>query len=137
MLWIALLGLFLFSGASFWLARRKATASAAAGGRRPHSRPAQQVAYVAIWAFVPAFLLLAALIVGGSRIETALLAADLPAAVEALPVDRQELFVQDAHAVAEGHASAHGAGGVGGCFAGFSSRRHSARVSRAGCAATS
>lgn len=102
MIWLIFLGLFLYSGASYWFARGRARGQERASPQRPHSRPDQHGAYVAVWAFVPAFLLLALLVVFGGKIETALLSADLPAVVQAMPDDRQALFIQDAHAVAEG-----------------------------------
>ena len=105
MIWLIFLGLFLFSGVTYGLARRKAQRQAAGAPQRAHSLPGQHGAYVATWAFVPAFVLLAVLTVLGGRIETALLSADLPAAVQALAPDRQELFVQDAHAIAEGRST--------------------------------
>jgi phosphate transport system permease protein len=100
MFWIAILGLFLFSGAAYGLARRKARASAAAG-RRPDSLPAQQGGYVALWAFAPAALLLACLIAFSGRIETALIQANLPAAAATLSAHDRALFVGDVHAIAE------------------------------------
>jgi phosphate transport system permease protein len=105
MLWIAFAGLFLFSGATYLFARRGAHTAAVGASRRPHSLPGQQAAYVTIWALIPAFLLLFALLAFSGRIETALLSAELPAAVQALEPDRQQLFIQDAHAIAEGRGT--------------------------------
>lgn len=101
MTWLLFLALFLFSGGTYWFGRRKARVQGVGALKRAHSLPEQHGAYVAIWAFVPAFILLAGIVIFSGRIETTLLSADLPAAVQAMPDDRQELFVQDAHAVAE------------------------------------
>jgi len=105
MTWLIFLGLFVFSGATYWFTRGKAAARARTAERRAHSLPGQQAAYVAIWALIPAFLLLFALVTVGGRIETALLSTDLPPSVQALQPDRQELFIQDAHALAEGRGT--------------------------------
>ncbi|MBX7249898.1 MAG: phosphate ABC transporter permease subunit PstC [Caulobacteraceae bacterium] len=102
MFWIAILGLFLFSAAAFGLARRKASDAARAAGRRPNSLPGQQAGYVALWAFTPALILLACLIVFSGRIETGLIEANLPGAAAALEADQKALFVGDVHAIAEG-----------------------------------
>ena len=102
MIWIVFIGLFLFSAVTYGLARRRAAEKAETAERRPHSRPGQHGAYVAIWATVPAFVLLACLRVFGGRIETALLAADLPDAAAALPAEQQDRLVSDARAIASG-----------------------------------
>lgn len=105
MTWLLFLGLFLFSGATYWFGRRRARAQERASAQRPHSRPGQHGLYVAIWALVPPVLLLTVLVIFGARIETTLLAADLPAVVQQLSADREELFVHDAHAIAEGRTT--------------------------------
>jgi len=103
MIWIVFLGLFLFSAMSWWMARRRAQ-SIAAAGTRPHSRPNQQAAYVAIWSTVPALLLLVAIGLFGGRIQTALLEADLPPAAAALPAEQQARLVEDAQSIAHGRS---------------------------------
>jgi len=102
MIWIVFAGLFLFSLATYLLGRRKVVGAARAGQGRPHSLAGYHGAYVAIWATVPALILLIALVGFGHRLETAILTGDLPAAVQAMPVQQQELFVSDAQALAEG-----------------------------------
>jgi len=101
MLWLVFIALFAFSAISYGLGRRKA---AGVAGRR-HSRPGQHGAYVALWATVPAFVLLCLIGLFGGRIQAVLLAADPPAAVRALPDERQELFIQDAMSIARGRAT--------------------------------
>lgn len=98
---LLLLALLAFSSAVFWAARRR-MAAAPAGGPRPHSRPGYYGAYAALWAAAPALLVLVLLALAGDRAVTAIVAADLPAVVEALDGPRQALFVADARAVAAG-----------------------------------
>jgi phosphate transport system permease protein len=98
MIWIALLALLAFSFGLSALARRKAVR----GGARPHSLPGYYSAFAWLWAFVPAFLVLVALMLFGGRAETALLAADLPAAAQTMPAERVELFLSDAQGLARG-----------------------------------
>ncbi|HYF22596.1 MAG TPA: phosphate ABC transporter permease subunit PstC [Caulobacteraceae bacterium] len=102
MIWIVFAGLFLFSLATYWLGRRKIVAATRKAPDRPHSLAGYHGAYVAIWATVPALILLIALVGFGDRLETAILAADLPPAVQALSADQQSLFLSDAQAVAQG-----------------------------------
>jgi phosphate transport system permease protein len=96
--WAALAALVLFSAATFVLGRRRL----APGPARSHSRPGYHGAYVALWATVPALLVLA--LHGGfsGRLEGVLLRADLPAAVQPLSVQQQQVFFDDARAEARG-----------------------------------
>jgi phosphate transport system permease protein len=105
MTWIVFAGLFLFSLATYALGRRRAVARAIGAGVRPHSRPGYHGSWVALWATVPALVLLLLLVGFGDRLETVILAADQPAAVSALPHDRQALFLSDAKALADGHGA--------------------------------
>lgn len=98
---LLLLALLAFSSAVFWAARRR-MAAAPADGPRPHSRPGYYGAYAALWAAAPALLVLVLLALAGDLAVTAIVAADLPAVVEALDGPRQALFVADARAVAGG-----------------------------------
>ena len=98
--WAALAALLLFSAATYSLGRRRLTR--AAGAARPHSRPIYYGAYVALWAAVPALLVLSAYGAFGGRIEQAWLRADAPAAVQALSAPQQEVFFDDARAVSRG-----------------------------------
>jgi phosphate transport system permease protein len=97
--WAALVALVLFSTATYQLGRRRLAAD---GPARPHSRPGYHGAYVALWATVPALFVLA--LHGGfsSRIEASLLRADLPAAVQPLSAQQQQVFFDDARAEARG-----------------------------------
>jgi phosphate transport system permease protein len=105
LIWIATLALLALSAATFSAGRRKALA--AAGSRRAslHSLPGYSGVYVALWTGVPAFLLLALFLAAGERLETAALAADLPAVVRALPGEQVELFLRDAQALAQGRGA--------------------------------
>jgi len=97
--WAALAALVLFSAATYALGRRRLTAHARA---RPHSRPGYHGAYVALWTAVPALILL--VLYGGfaGRAEQALLRADTPAAVAQMTPAQQDVFFDDARAVARG-----------------------------------
>jgi phosphate transport system permease protein len=100
--WIALLALLAFSAGTYVLGRRKALA--AVGGRpaRLHSLPGFSGAYVALWVGVPALILLLLVLSFGHRLETAVLSANPPPAVQALPAEQRDLFVRDAQAFAAG-----------------------------------
>ncbi|MBP9232658.1 MAG: phosphate ABC transporter permease family protein, partial [Phenylobacterium sp.] len=101
--WTALLALFLFSGATYAFGRRKAQALAATG--KPgalHSLPGYHGGYVALWAGLPAALIVLIAAVFGGRMEAALLRADPPAAVQALTAHGQAVFFDDARAMAHG-----------------------------------
>jgi phosphate transport system permease protein len=98
--WLSLFVLALFSGAAFVAGRRRAVA--ATGGRKRvlHSLPDYYGTYAALWAGVPAALLLLLGAMFGGRVEDAILQSSRPAAVQALEVDRQAVFYSDAHAIA-------------------------------------
>jgi phosphate transport system permease protein len=102
MVWIVFLGLLLFSFGTYVLARRKAVAGAKGSQGRPHSLAGYHGAYAALWSAVPALVLLFLLVAFGGRLETALLSADLPAAVQQMPAQNRELFINDVQAVARG-----------------------------------
>jgi len=101
-IWLAILLLVVFSSASWFMGRRRATAKGEAAGGRPHSRPNQHAAYVAIWTLLPAFLVLAIIGTLGDRIEKAILASSPAPVVAALDADRQSVFVNDAVSIAHG-----------------------------------
>ncbi len=101
--WIALLALFLFSGATYAFGRRKAQALAATGKAGAlHSLPGYHGGYVALWAGLPAALIVLIAALFGGRMEAALLRADTPAAVQALTAHGQDIFFDDARAMAHG-----------------------------------
>lgn len=95
---LLLLALLAFSTAVFWAARRRM----AAPGPRRNSLPAYYGAWAALWAAAPALLVLIVLSVAGERAVLAVVAADLPAAVEALDAPRRALFLTDALAMGRG-----------------------------------
>ncbi|MDO9246178.1 MAG: phosphate ABC transporter permease family protein, partial [Phenylobacterium sp.] len=101
--WIALLALFLFSGATYAFGRHKAQrlASTVKPGSF-HSLPGYHGSYVALWAGLPAALIVLAAAMLGGRMEAALLRADPPAAVSALTPQGQSVFFDDARAMAHG-----------------------------------
>jgi len=98
--WVALAALALFSGATFVVARRKAEGLALAG--QMHSLAGYHGAYAAIWTGVPSALLLALALLFSGRFEAAVVRADPPAAVKALPAMNQDVFYGDARALARG-----------------------------------
>jgi len=98
--WLSLLVLALFSGVAFAAGRRRAVASAAGRSRVLHSLPDYYGTYAALWAGIPAALLLLLGAMFGGRVEDAILQSGRPAVVQALPVDRQAVFYSDAHAIA-------------------------------------
>jgi phosphate transport system permease protein len=100
--WIALAGLVLFSAATYLAGRRRAVALA--GGKLPalHSLPGYHGSYVALWAAVPAILLILAAAAFGGRMEAALLRADPAPAIRALDGQQQQVFYDDAIALAHG-----------------------------------
>jgi phosphate transport system permease protein len=107
MIWVVFLALFAFSFLAYGLGRKKAAAGAVGPSstgrpRRAHSLPGYHGALAALWATVPAFLILCTITAFGDRIETAVLTAEKPAAVRALEPDRQQLFIADAISRADG-----------------------------------
>ncbi len=77
--------------------------TAAAGGAKAHSRPAQHGLYALIWVGVPALVVLIAAGLFSGPIEHSLLAAGAPENVTALDTFRREAFFADAKAVGAGN----------------------------------
>jgi phosphate transport system permease protein len=100
--WVALLALALFSGATFFAARRKALAAAGGKSVNLHSLPGYYGGYVALWVGVPAALLVLFAAAFGDRVEMAALRSNAPAAVQALTAPQQDVFFDDARAIAHG-----------------------------------
>jgi len=98
--WLSLIVLALFSGLAFAAGRRRAVTAAGGRSRVLHSLPDYYGTYAALWAGVPAALLLLLGTAFGGRIEDAMLQSTRPAAVSALDPDRQNVFFSDAHAIA-------------------------------------
>jgi phosphate transport system permease protein len=95
--WAALAALVLFSAATFVLGRRRLVGPAGA-----HSRPNYHGAYVALWSAGPALVLLLLYIAFGGRVEGAILRAEAPPPVAAMSAQDQQVFFDDARAVARG-----------------------------------
>ncbi|MDF2095696.1 phosphate ABC transporter permease subunit PstC [Aquibaculum arenosum] len=70
--------LLLLSAAGYWVGRSRAANLVARGSGRLHSLPSYHGFYVALWAGIPAFVLLLAWGVAGDRIVEALVLAGLP-----------------------------------------------------------
>jgi phosphate transport system permease protein len=100
--WVALLALALFSGATFFAARRKVLAAAGGTPVGMHSLPGYYGGYVALWVGVPAALLLLLAAAFGARLEAAVLRAQPAAAVQAMTAQEQDVFFDDATAIAHG-----------------------------------
>jgi phosphate transport system permease protein len=100
--WLVLLVLLAFSAGTYVMGRRRALAAADGRPASLHSLPGYAGAYVALWAGVPALLMLALFLLFGGRIEGALLAANLPPPVAELPAEQRELFLRDAQALSAG-----------------------------------
>ena len=98
--WLSLIVLAVFSGLAFAAGRRRAVAAAGGRARVLHSLPGYYGSYAALWAGIPAAILLLLGTAFGGRIEAALLQSTRPAAVQALDPDRQNVFYSDAHAIA-------------------------------------
>ncbi|MFY8144136.1 MAG: PstC family ABC transporter permease, partial [Caulobacter sp.] len=98
--WLSLIVLALFSSVAFAAGRRRAKTAAAGRARVLHSLPDYYGAYVALWAGIPAALLLLLGVMFGGRVEDAILQSTRPAAVQALEPDRQAVFYSDVRAIA-------------------------------------
>ncbi|WP_282008679.1 phosphate ABC transporter permease subunit PstC [Brevundimonas aveniformis] len=98
---LVLICLAVFSAATYGLARRKVLQAAHGTGTRPHSRPKYHGAHAALWAAIPALLVLVGLAVAAPRIITAVTWADLPAAAPSVEPFRSQ-FQYDAEAIAAG-----------------------------------
>jgi len=106
LIWIALIGLVLFSLAAYSAGRRKVLRASGGSARALHSLPGYYGAYVALWAAAPAAILLLLVSMLGGQIEEAALRADPPAAVAQLPDSTQDVFYNDVVAtVADGQVS--------------------------------
>ena len=100
--WVALVALALFSGATFFAARRKALVVADGRAANMHSLPGYYGSFVALWVGVPAALILLIAALFGSRVEEAVLRASPPTAVQAMDAQAQTVFFDDARAQAHG-----------------------------------
>jgi phosphate transport system permease protein len=84
------------------MGRRKALAQGGGKSAALHSRPPYHGYYVALWAGVPAALLLFAYAVFSDRIEAGMLQAHRPEATASLNTDQLRVFYQDAFGKASG-----------------------------------
>ena len=100
--WIALTALLLFSLATYMAGRRRAVAVTAGKPAQLHSLPGYYGSYAALWAGVPAALLILLFAMFGGRLEEGLLRLDPPAAVQELTAPQQDVFFDDARAIAHG-----------------------------------
>jgi len=98
--WAALAALLIFSALTYTLGRQRLANAPVVAGRRSHSLPGYHAAYVTLWALIPAALVLFAVTAFGGRLEAGLLRADTPAVVQALTPAEQDVFFDDARALA-------------------------------------
>ncbi len=101
---IALALLVAFSAGVYLLGRRRAVALSGGRSVSLHSLPGYHGTWVALWAGVPAALIVILFAIFGARLEDAALRTQVPAAVSALVAERQEVFWSDAGAIARGQA---------------------------------
>ena len=99
---LALLVLAAFSGAVFWAGRRRAAGLARTPTAPVNSLPFHHGTYAAVWTAVPAALVLLVAGLFGNSVETAMIKARLPAAVQALEASDRQVFLDDALAIARG-----------------------------------
>ncbi len=97
---LALLGL---SSVSYYLGWRRSLSLARGTVRNLHSLPGYHGLYTALWATVPALLLLA---IGGTLrgpVVTQVVVADLPREIRSLPQERLDLVINDIRNLASGN----------------------------------
>jgi len=82
--------------------QRAATLAKSHGGHSLHSRPHYHGWYVALWAALPALLLLSIFAATRGRLTDALVIGTLPDDVKALPTEQLQLFLSDAYSIAFG-----------------------------------
>jgi phosphate transport system permease protein len=99
---IALALLAAFSVGVYLIGRRRAVALSDGKSARLHSLPGYHGTWVALWAGVPAAMIVILFAIFGGRLEDAALRLQVPAAVAALEAERQEVFWSDAGAAARG-----------------------------------
>ncbi|MFM8755327.1 MAG: phosphate ABC transporter permease subunit PstC [Phenylobacterium sp.] len=99
---VALRVLVAFSSAVYWAGRRRAGGLAQDAGRPLNSRPNHHGAYAAVWTAAPAALVLLLTGLLGDRLEEALVEARLPEVVRSMELAQQQVFRDDAIALARG-----------------------------------
>lgn len=102
LIWIALLGLILFSVSAYTAGRRQVLKSAGGRSRLLHSLPGYHGAYLALWAAAPAVILLLLVSLLGAQVEELILRGQPPPAVVALPASTQDVFYNDVIATVTG-----------------------------------
>ena len=100
--WVALLALALFSGATYFAARRKALAGVQGRTVGLHSLPGYYGGFVAIWVAVPAALVLLLAAGFGGRLEAGLLRSNQPSAIQAMDAQQRDVFFNDAVSLSQG-----------------------------------
>lgn len=97
---LALLGL---SSVSYYLGWKRSLAVANGRARVLHSLPGYHGLYTALWAAVPALLLLAVGLVFQGPIITQIIVSDLPQDIQSLPPSRLNLVINDIRNIASGN----------------------------------
>ena len=99
--------LLLLSSFAFRLGRKRAFAVSAQAPRSLHSLPSYYGSWVALWCGLPAFAVLIAWLVLEPTVVRELVVADLPAAMQTLPVERLDVLINEVRNAAEGHPTAN------------------------------
>ena len=97
---LALLGL---SSVSYYLGWRRSISLAQGAVRNLHSLPGYHGLYTALWAAVPALLLLTIGVGLKGPIVTRIVVADLPQEIQSLPPERLNLVINDIRNLASGN----------------------------------
>ncbi|WP_235896565.1 phosphate ABC transporter permease subunit PstC [Oceanidesulfovibrio marinus] len=99
-----LLAIFILSGISFFFGRKHSLAIVGGTKRAQelHSRPTYYGWLLALWCFIPAFIIFAAWGLFNDTIITSIVVRDLPASLQSLPSSRLELIINDIHNVVSG-----------------------------------
>jgi phosphate transport system permease protein len=100
---LAIAALLVVSLAVYALGRRRV--GRLSQGQSLHSLPGYYGLWIALWTGAPAALVLLLLMAGGPRLESALLTANPPAVVAAMPSETAQAFWSDAKALADGQST--------------------------------
>jgi phosphate transport system permease protein len=99
---IALL-LLALSSAAFYVGRRRALSVAGGQVRNLHSLPSYYGLYVALWAALPALILLGLWLAFENSIITQMVMADMPASIRSLDPAKLNLVINDLHNLVSGN----------------------------------
>src|SRR5262245_60801650 len=101
---LVLAAILLMMLAAFAVGRQRALATAGGGARTLHSRPPYYGSYVALWAAVPALLLLVLWLIAQPAVIDMVVRNNLPEDVRRLPPDKLSLILTTIDNLAQGRA---------------------------------